>query len=389
MEEIFTEILEELKSVRTYLIKIGPSRREGKILETKSQEANDILVKYNKYLDIFKLNLDQYSREEITLINEICIKFNKLYTEICSLCSVVSATMAEDKFDLKIALSMLPIMNDTEEKTKQLIESIEYYDSVLTQPECKSKLICFVLKSRLSQQAKLRMLPKYNTTEDLIKDMRRLLLPIKSYTALQTKLQTCRQNNRTVSDFGKELSEIFVNLTVSQAAGDTNKYEVLRPLNEGLAIKKFADGLRDRRLSTIIAARNFSSLTEAIQAAQDEEVQSSSAEMIGTYKSFNNRSTGQRGRRGQFRPQRSYTNGYRGRTSNNNRQNQSFQSPYQRGKYRGNNYRGNNFRGRGTFSRNRGSNFSAHSNVNTMSTETNVGATNNPNTESLSHFFRA
>lgn len=38
-----------------------------------------------------------------------------------------------------------------------------------------------------------------------------------------------------------------------------------------LAVKKFADGLRNRRLSTIISARDYSDFKDAVRAAEDEE----------------------------------------------------------------------------------------------------------------------
>lgn len=44
------QIYEKLKQVRTYLIKIGPSRRESRILEIKLKEANDIFCEYSKWL---------------------------------------------------------------------------------------------------------------------------------------------------------------------------------------------------------------------------------------------------------------------------------------------------------------------------------------------------
>ncbi|XP_026317668.1 uncharacterized protein LOC113230683 [Hyposmocoma kahamanoa] len=112
--------------------------------------------------------------------------------------------------------------------------------------------------------------------------MRKQLLPRKSASAIQMKLQTCKQNERTVADFGKEISELFADLTITQSDGNSDHYNVLRPLNENYAIKRFADGLRNRRTSTIIAARDFNTLKDAIQAAQDEEITIiSSADVMG------------------------------------------------------------------------------------------------------------
>lgn len=119
--------------------------------------------------------------------------------------------------------------------------------------------------------------------------MKSLLLPKKSATAIQSKLQNIRQNNMTVRDFGKEIAELFVDLTISQADGNANSFKVVKPLNEKMAIKRFADGLRSRRLSTIIAARDFSSLKDAVQAAQEEDEVTSGAsgEILGTSTHFN------------------------------------------------------------------------------------------------------
>ena len=62
-----------------------------------------------------------------------------------------------------------------------------------------------------------------------------------------------------------------MDLTIAQADGKTENLKILQPLNEKQAIKRFADGLRNKWLSTIIAARKFDSLKDAIQTAIDEE----------------------------------------------------------------------------------------------------------------------
>lgn len=400
MAEELALLLNELKAIRTYLIKIGPSRRQGNILIVKKGEANQVLLKFNAYLELPKKS------SETSLISKISSEFSHLYSDIISLCSqsIVEEevfadpiTMSEETFDLKLALSLLPVMTDNEDNTKQLIESIEYYSSVLSKQGCKNKLIAFVLKSRLSQQAKLKLLSNYDNVDELIKDMRKLLLPRKSHTALQTKLQQCRQNNKTISDFGKEISELFVDLTISQADGNQKSYDVLRPLNEKQAIKRFADGLRDRRLSTIISARNYNSLTDAIQGAQDEEVQSTTSEIIGTYKPNNRFYRGNRTQRGHFRG-RSFNNSTRGRGQQTSRgaPGQRSQGPY----YSRYNHRGHGFQNRGKSGNNRGNYYSRNNNMHCMSLASEHETTSVPgrspvterapesNTDSLNHFFR-
>lgn len=391
MAENLSLLASELKTIRTYLIKIGPSRRTGDILKQKKLQANEVFNHYSKFLELHKkrVDLNEVSQSEISLVNKICERFNSIYSEVLLLCieqseeksfSLQGDTMPDEMFDLKIALSLLPIMTDQEDNTKQLIEGIEYYSAVLTKPECKVKLIQFVLKNRLSQHAKLKVLQNYTSTDELTKDMRRLLLPRKSYTAIHSRLQQCKQNQRSILDFGKELSEMFVDLTISQADGNSSVYDILRPLNEKLAIKRFSDGLINRRLSTIIAARNFTSLSDAIQAAQDEEVSSSgtSAEVMGMYKRpfwHNNLRRGQRGRGyGQQRRGNPHVRGPQNYTPNQREQVSHNHNRYQR----------NNYRGRGqSYNRNRGNNnVRQHGNVNAMAPE-------EPNLETLTQFFRA
>lgn len=275
MEVSLDNIYSELKIIRTYLIKLGSSRRIGKTVVEKLDEADKIYKKFEQIL------LDLQSRITIKTLSEdehilICSKkslITNLYQEIVSLCSgkstETSDTMA--KFDFKVAISLLPVMDDTEKVTKQLIDGIEYYSSVLNE-ESKNELIIFVLKTRLSSSAKLKLNQSYNAITNLIGDMKNTLLCKKSSYAIQNKLLHARQINQTTDEFGHQISELFVDLTIAQAEGNTESYNILKKINEKQAIKSFVDGIRNRRVGTIIAARNISSLKEAIQSAKDEEV---------------------------------------------------------------------------------------------------------------------
>lgn len=176
-------------------------------------------------------------------------------------------------FDIKTAISLLPVMTGQEEVTKQLVDSILLYDSMISDAT-KSQLIEFVLKTRLSASAKLRLKSSYTNVQDLVGDIKKYLLPKKSVEAIQSQLFRTKQGRRSIEAFGSEVENLFVNLTIAQSEADSAKYEILRPLNEKTAIKRFADGLSDTRLSTIIAARQFSSLPEAIRTAIDEEISS-------------------------------------------------------------------------------------------------------------------
>lgn len=331
MAILLEDLLKELKVIRDYLIKIGPSRRKGTILETKTSEANKLYERYTNCLSQIDEDIKsgKIISADVPAIENVSEKINQLYYNILELCketpesnieSVVSKSNMTT-FELKTALSLLPVMTDEEGNTKQLIDNIQYYNSILTQTTCKQNLINFVLKSRLSQVAKLKLKEKYSTVDELVKDMQTELLPKKAATAIQSRMQKIRQNELSVSDFGKELSELFVDLTVSQANGNTECYNILKPINEKYAIKQFSDGLRNRRLSTIISARNYSSLKDAVQAALDEETTPTlaSGDIMGMSRSNNYNSRNNRGHKRGFMSNRG---GYNNRFS-------SFRPRYQ------------------------------------------------------------
>lgn len=310
-----------------------------------------------------------------------------------------------DTFDLKTALNLLPVMTDDQTSIKQLIDNIDYYGSLLKNSDCQQNLINFVLKSRLSQSAKIKLQNNYTNIASLLQDMRTVWVRLRPFepiaqkgaTAIQTKMQQIRQDDRSISEFGRELSELFVDLTISQANGNSESFSVLKPLNEKTAIKKFADGLRNRRISTIIAARNFTSLKDAIQAAVDEEVSSpgTSGQVLnmntnshrnynfrnrGNYyqgRSYNTRSFhrghsfNSRGRPPHMQPEQSS----RGHYWNRGTSRSSHAAGRGRGRYPGKSYyNNNNFTGRGR-----------RNNINFME---NTQSTTAEKPENLNQFFR-
>ncbi|RVE41269.1 hypothetical protein evm_014081 [Chilo suppressalis] len=157
----------------------------------------------------------------------------------------------------------LPKMNGNESTTQESIDSIDLYDSMLDGD--RKPLIDFVLKTRLSSNAKMRLNPIYIDVKSLLSDMRTHLLTRKSDTALQSRLQNVSQGNKSNKAFADEIEQLFVDLTISQTNGNEEAYKILRPINEKNAKKRFADGLQSQRLSTVISARFFSSLKDAIR----------------------------------------------------------------------------------------------------------------------------
>ncbi|KAG7297797.1 hypothetical protein JYU34_018539 [Plutella xylostella] len=278
-------VYEKLVNIREYLVKIGPIRRQNsQTAQNKFKEAQIVYSRLEPISSEIKIKIEnsELIGETVQVINKYIENIHSIYRFILSLVFTVeknktlddsqngadSLKMA-DNFDIKTAIALLPVMTGQEQITSQLIDSIQLYSSMIDENAHK-QLIEFVLKTRLSASAKLRLKSKYATVESLINDMRTHLIQKKSAVAIQSQLHEIKQGRRSIEKFGADLEQLFVNLTIAQADGDDKKYDILRQLNEKIAIKRFADGLSNQRLSTIIAARTFDSLLEAIRTAIDE-----------------------------------------------------------------------------------------------------------------------
>lgn len=243
-----------------------------------ANEINQYIVKIQKILDDRLKEIDHESKclddiKDLPLKVELVSSLDN-YLEGNSLDSIDNCnnhnSMAE-KFDLKTATSLLPIMNGTDKVTQELIDAIDLYDALLDGPG-KVLLTSFVLKRCVSASAKLRLKSNYINNQLLLADIRKNFLPAKSIAVLSNKLNSARQGDKSIDDFGKSIEELLVNLTISQAADNKEHIPILQEINEKLAINAFASGLHNSEIRTIIKARNCGTLAEAISAAKDEEI---------------------------------------------------------------------------------------------------------------------
>lgn len=269
-------IYQSLVNIRTYLVKIGPSRRQGQVLENKVIEAKNLIKEYKNVLCLLENSISKavYS-EDSELISQFSQKIDRLYNEILSfsICNTSSIVKSDtmDKFNFKTAASLVPVMDGSNDSVEKIIQGIEMYSSFLN-AESKAHLITYVLKTRLTKSAKLKLKLSYESCDALISDMKQYLLPKISANSLLSQLNNVSQNEMTISQYADKIEDLFVNLTISQANSNETACKILRPINEQMAIKKFADGLRNRRLSMIIAARDYSNFKDAVRAAADEEL---------------------------------------------------------------------------------------------------------------------
>ena len=298
----FNDILDEISAFKGNLDKDSYGRRSNlELIQKKLRHLDDLESKLEQLLKINPL-----TDEDADIKNCISVIESKL--SACRIILVdrrVSVESANkltgnmtEKFDLKTASSLLPVMDGTDDTTKQLIDAIEFYSDCL-ENESKAKLVKYVLKTRLTQNAKLRLNDTYDSVTALVNSMKDQLIPKCSSAVISVKLHQSQQNNKTIDEFGTNIEMLMSNLTLAQSNGNRDTIKILTPINEKVAINAFCNGLRNNDMRTIVKSRNCATLKEAITAAKDEEKNKTT--QTGNVFHFKHNFRGHRGHRGHQR----------------------------------------------------------------------------------------
>lgn len=274
----FSDLREEVRKFENNINKDSQERRQNlQILSRKLVEVNalgirlgDLRVQFNESPEaLIKNKVDEIKLCVVEITDRIQNSKRVLLDRLTSLENKNNSEIMSEKFDLRTATSLLPNMDNSENTTKQLIDAIELYAQLLDEGG-KTLLVNYVLKVKLSQRAKLRLGKSYASVEALLIDMKEHLLTKKSASALASQLHNAKQYHKSIDDFGKTIEELMVDLTLAQADNDENAIKALSKINEKLAVNAFAKGLKNHELRTIIKARNFDKLNEAVCAAVEE-----------------------------------------------------------------------------------------------------------------------
>lgn len=355
-----------LEIIRSKLIIVNNFKKDYDVIKGKFNsagykpeiigQAKEFVAQIDRHFEaIFKILKD---RENVCQTKQSEFKEENKYTQSISSNSecLVQVNIMAEKFDLRTAASLLPVMNGTENVTRQLIDGIDLYDSLLD-ASGKTSLTNYVLKTRISQNAKIRLANSYTSNQNLIRDIKTHFLTKKAASTLSVQLSTIRQGNRSIEDFGRKIEDLLSELTIAQADGNEEALNVLSGVNEKLAINSFANGLNSADVRTIVKARNYAKLGEAIRGAKDED----STKKESTQQIFNMRNReirgfthgNSRGNSGKkFYNNRNGSNNHftqygNNRNNNNNYQFRGNSRPFNRSSYTSNN---NKFQNRGSFS---------------------------------------
>ncbi|KAF5299345.1 hypothetical protein FQA39_LY02518 [Lamprigera yunnana] len=88
----------------------------------------------------------------------------------------------------------------------------------------------------------------------------------------EVRLQQTKQRNLNIDEYGRPIESVMADLAIAQAGDDGEAIVTFREANKKIAIDVFTRGIRNREVWTVTRARNFKSLSEAINAEKEESV---------------------------------------------------------------------------------------------------------------------
>ncbi|KAF5276014.1 hypothetical protein FQA39_LY00810 [Lamprigera yunnana] len=113
--------------------------------------------------------------------------------------------------------------------------------------------------------------PKKNTVYQFIERIEFMFI-IEIRFALVAQLQQTKEGNLNIDEYGKSIESLMADLTIAQAGDNGEAIATFREANETITIDVFTRGISNQEVRTVTRARNFKSLSEAINTAKEESV---------------------------------------------------------------------------------------------------------------------
>lgn len=320
---------------KKYICKLDNINREFRLeitnfnRESHGTETVEKITSYIQAIEKYIVVVDKILKERLELHSSVELGLTGSDSHTLSKVTEIKYDKMTEKFDLKTASCIIPKIDNSENSVKSLIDAIELYDDLLDD-RGKILLTQYVLKTSLSESAKLKLDKTYPSNAALIASIKCRLLTKKSTAALSLQLHNAKQNRRSIDQFGKSIEELMIDLTLAQSDGDDNAATVLAVANEKIAINAFANGLYDNEIKLIVKSRNYNKLRDAIAGAQDEEISktSSTSQVFHFKNKYNNNFKNFRKQgRGNSSNFATYRNNYSNKPVTQNSYNRNFNYP--------------------------------------------------------------
>lgn len=175
------------------------------------------------------------------------------------------------KLDRSFALKLIPEFDGNRANLHKFLNACDLISEDITAAEIP--ILLLIIKTKLTGPAyNIVKYTEFTTWESLKEKLMQQFLETKSLSQLQLELIHIKQRtNETVRSYSNRLEQTLANLNDACIASEgSESSSVILNLNSKTALKAFERGLNPK-ISLIIKASRFTSLTEAIEAAVLEE----------------------------------------------------------------------------------------------------------------------
>lgn len=215
--------------------------KEAKENTGKVTKAENIQEIKNTYAEI---------RKTVLTINDIIENQRKLTTM---------------SFDIRTATSLLHTYDGKENETEAFIESMELLDE-LTQAEHKGIMVKFI-RTRITGKAKSVLTDDIKTVAQIKAKLKEKFTVKLSSDAILAQLRNCKQGNRKLTDFSKQVEDLSSLLTRAFISENVATNDTAEKLAEKFSVQAFINNIENSETSLILKATNLSTLNELVTKA--------------------------------------------------------------------------------------------------------------------------
>lgn len=265
------------------------------------EEAHDIVLKATKSENLSSIVKEREIVEDI--IFEINIILDNIQNKIDLAKSPISLQVEVNdtnmNFDFKIALQIVPDFLGESDKALDFIDAAKFYNDSLN-ADGKSKLLNFLIKIKLKEKAKSAF--TYISCSDF-DQFENLFIkrfgPKKNVATINSELAKLKQGQDTITQFAGKIEVLTHELSnVQISTQGISSAEVIRKINDEIALNYFKQGLNASVKNVVFAAR-VKSFAEAVSLAQEVESENAAyTANVHFAARGGNKNSGSRGNRG-------------------------------------------------------------------------------------------
>lgn len=275
------ELINESDGRKTELLeKIELLTREKTELNTQLEKINTTFQGFNidEVIENIKKAAEQYqniNRPDLNeTIGEISLELNQLKPALVEIQGFLQNQIMQ--VEAKDVIAGIPMFNGDIKQLDGFVNSCELYYNMVEQNQRDTVLK--IIKAKITGEALSKAGPFADTINTWALLKKRLIEKIKKPVSIEYAQEDLNQvfqkKDESIEDYGSRVKSKLkkLNEAIKTLSENDEQSQVLRKMNEKLAISKFEQNIRDSTIKVLVSAAGKLSLDECVSFAMQKEL---------------------------------------------------------------------------------------------------------------------